>query len=68
MQHAIVHERIQVEAHDLPPYQLSSNNFNFAAIGVKIRSKGRSDNFTKYVIAKCDFEWSLIYDPALSIY
>ena len=52
-------------AHVLPPYQLSSNNFNSAAIGVKIRSKGRSHNFTKCEIAKCDLECSLIYDPAL---
>ena len=55
-------------AHVLPPYQLSSNNFNSAAIGVKFRSKGRSDHFTKYVIAECDLWWSLIYGPALSIF
>ena len=35
---------------------------------MKIRSKGRSDNFTKYVIAKCDLECSIIYDTAVSIY
>ena len=52
-------------AHDLPPYQLSSNNFNSAAIGVKFISEGRSPNFTKYVIAECDLQWSLISDPAL---
>ena len=44
----------QFWAHVLPPYQLSSNNFNSAAIRVKVRSKRRSDNFTKYVIANCD--------------
>ena len=55
-------------AHILPPFQLSSNNFNSEAIGVKYRSKGRSHNFSKYVIAECDLRWSLIYDPALSIF
>ena len=55
-------------AHVLPPYQLSSNNFNSAAIGMKFRSKGRSHNFMKYVTDEYDLECSLIYDPALSIF
>ena len=54
--------------HVIPPYLSSSKDVNSAAIGVKFRSKGRSHNFTKCEIAECDFWWSLIYDPALSIY
>ena len=58
----------QFLAHVLPPYQLSSNNFNSAAIGVKIKSKRRSHNFTESVIANCDLACSLIYEIALPIF
>ena len=52
----------QFWANVFPPYQLSSNNFNSAAIGVEIRSSWRSYNFTKYVISNCDFACWLIYN------
>ena len=59
----------QFWAHVLPPYQSSSINFNYAAIGVKIRSKRRSYNFTKYVIANRDhLPCTLIYDTAPPIF
>ena len=59
----------QFWAHVLPPYQSSSINFNYAAIGVKIRSKRRSYNFTKYVIANRDhLPCTLVYDTAPPIF